>query len=51
MVKSNPAMMDMISKQMGPNVDRATLEKGLGLIASIAKCFVATKNFFSNKTV
>ena len=51
MVKGNPAMLDMIAKQMGPNVDRATLEKGLAFVGSIAKGFVATKNFFTNKTV
>lgn len=51
MVKGNPAMLEMISKQMGPNVDKATLEKGLNFIGKLAHGFVATKNFFTNKTV
>ena len=50
MFKSNPAMMDMMQKQM-PGVDQATLIKGLEWLSSIAGYYSKTKNLLSNKFV
>ena len=50
MMKSNPAMLEMLQKQI-PGVDPATLTKGLEWLASIAGYYAKTRNFFGNKSV
>merc|ERR1719263_1672228 len=50
MVKSNPAMMEMMAKQM-PGVDPATMVKGLEWMASLAGYYASTRRFFANKFV
>ena len=50
MMKANPAMMEMLQKQM-PGVDQATMAKGLEWLASLAKYYAKTRNFFNNKFV
>ena len=50
MMKSNPAMLDMLSKQV-PGADPQTLLKGLDWLASIAKYYSKTRTFFQNKFV
>jgi len=50
MLKSNPAMMEMMQKQM-PGVDQATMVKGLEWLASLAGYYAKTRNFLNNKFV
>lgn len=49
MVKSNPAMMEMMAKQTG--VDPSTMVKGLEWMATLAGYYASTRRFFANKFV
>lgn len=49
MVKNNPAMLDMISKQMGGNVDPVTLQRGMGILATIVGIYTKIRNLMLNK--
>lgn len=50
MVKNNPAMLEMMSKQM-PEVDPKTMVKGLEWLASLAKFYSRARNVCQNKLV
>lgn len=50
MVKSNPAMMEMVAKQM-PGVDPQTVVKGLEWMAALAGYYATVRRFFANKFV
>lgn len=50
MMKNNPAMMEMMQKQM-PGIDQNTLVRGMEWLASIASYYAKARNFFSNKLV
>ena len=49
MVKSNPALKETLSKQIGIEPDQ--LDKGLGLLKSILGAYTSVRNFFANKVV
>jgi hypothetical protein len=50
MMKTNPAMLDMLAKQM-PGVAPETLVRGLDWLASLAQYYSKTRTFFANKYV
>jgi hypothetical protein len=50
MLKTNPAMLDMLKQQM-PGVDPNTLLKALDWMGSLAGYYASTRNMLSNKTV
>ena len=50
MMKSNPAMLDMLQKQM-PGVQPETLVRGLDWLATLARWYARFVNFFSNKLI
>lgn len=45
MMKNNPAMLDMMSKQLG-GVQKETMIKGLEWLSSLARYYSNTRSFF-----
>lgn len=50
MIKSNPAMLEMMAKQI-PGVAPETLVTGLEYMTSAAKAYTKVRNFFASKFV
>ena len=50
MMKNNPAMREMLQKQM-PGVDSDTMVKCLDWLSSLARYYARTRSFFANKFV
>ena len=50
MMKNNPAMLEMLQKQM-PGVQPETLVRGLEWLATLARCYAYARSFFSNKLI
>jgi len=50
MMKSNPAMLEMLRKQI-PGVEPETLVKGLEWLSTLARYYSNARNFCSSKLV
>ena len=50
MMKNNPAMLEMLRKQM-PGVEPETLVRGLEWLAALARYIAYARSFFSNKLI
>ena len=50
MMKNNPAMLEMLQKQM-PGVQPETLVRGLEWLGWLARCYAYARSFFLNKLI